>query len=55
MVKGVVDKLARMESNQDKMARAPQPVVQPPVAPVQQGAGGGQQQGYPAAVAAGLK
>ena len=55
MVKGVVEKLARMETNQARAVRVqqPQPTVQPQVvaAPVSQG---GQQQNYAAAAAAGL-
>ena len=59
MMKGVVDKLAKMESNQDRMVQAPQiqvqpPVVQQPVGIPQHVQGGGQQQSYAAAAATGL-
>ena len=61
MVGGVVEKLARMETNQDKMAKVVQPVVQEPavqqpvaVAAHQHVQGGGQPQSYAGAAASGL-
>ena len=53
MMKGVVEKLTKMESNQVK-APQPQHVVQPPVVPGQQEQVGQQAEGYAAALASGL-
>ena len=53
MVKGVVEKLARMETNQARQVKATQPVIQPTVAASLTGQVG-QQQNYAAVAAAGL-
>ena len=54
MVKGVVERLTRMEANQERDSRRPQPAAQPHTGPPQHQVQAPQQQNYAAVAAAGL-